>query len=130
MWLDRLCHSEISVRLFSPVALWTHMLKRNRIWQLINPSKLRCLAWTLARNTRVGANRRKNTPGCGLPLLRSLRWPLDVVFIGFYDLSEDLHFPLEVLSFFFVSSLHSLALTFFMVAAAFYYTSAAIGAAN
>ena len=66
--------------------------------------RLRCLAWTLARNTRVGANRRKNTPGCGLPLLRSLRWPLDVLFIGFYDLSEDLHFPLEVLSFF--SCLH------------------------
>ena len=29
MWLDRICHSRISVRLFSPVALWTPVLKRN-----------------------------------------------------------------------------------------------------
>ena len=55
----------------------------------------------LAPGTRVGAraDRRKNTPGRGLPLLRSLRWPRDVVFIGFY-LSEDRHFPLEFRVFF------------------------------
>ena len=39
MWLDRLSHSRISARLFAPVALWTHVLKRNWIRQLINPNE-------------------------------------------------------------------------------------------
>ena len=39
MWLDRLCHSQISVRWFSPVTLWTPVLKHNWIWHLVNPSE-------------------------------------------------------------------------------------------